>query len=185
VPAAGRGGAPAARSSAAPAAASAAGVGSNVRGAVALRRVAVARAAAGLREAGDDFAAAVFAPADDFAAAVFAPADGFAAAVFAPADGFVAVDVFVAGDLAADGSAAAGFLASRAAACAACGCSNVFGALARRPPIRSGRVEGSAARTPFSSFLGFGFDFFGFSTLSAMRLRVYGSRSGRGARPPS
>jgi hypothetical protein len=163
---------------------------------VALRRVAVARAAAGLREAGDDFAAAVFAPADgfaaavfppadDFAAAVFAPADGFAAAVFAPADGFVAVDVFVAGDLAADGSAAAGFLASRAAACAACGCSNVFGALARRPPIRSGRVEGSAARTPFSSFLGFGFDFFGFSTLSAMRLRVYGSRSGRGARPPS
>ncbi len=72
-----------------------------------------------------------------------------------------------------------------AAAWAASGSSNVFGALTRRVPIRSGRVEGSAASTPFSSFFGFGLDFFGFSTLSAMRLRVYGSRSGRGARPPS
>ena len=57
-------------------------------------------------------------------------------------------------------------------------------AAARRVPIRSGLVDGSAASTPLSSFLGFAF-FFGLSTLSAMALRVYGSRSGRGARPPS
>ena len=56
---------------------------------------------------------------------------------------------------------------------------------ARRVPIGTGRVAGSAASTPLSSFLGFAFFFVGFSTLSAMALRVYGSRSGRGARPPS
>jgi hypothetical protein len=56
---------------------------------------------------------------------------------------------------------------------------------ARRVPIRSGRVEGSAASTPFSSGLAFDFCFLGLSTLSAMAWRVYGSRSGRGARPPS
>jgi hypothetical protein len=55
----------------------------------------------------------------------------------------------------------------------------------RRVPMRSGRVDGSAASTPFSSFFGFAFAFFDFSALSAMPLRVYGSRSGRGARPPS
>ena len=74
---------------------------------------------------------------------------------------------------------------AEAAGCAAAGASKVFGALTRRVPIRSGRVEGRAASTPCSSFLGFAFDFLGLSTLSAIRLRVYGSRSGRGARPPS
>jgi hypothetical protein len=64
----------------------------------------------------------------------------------------------------------------------------VFGAGAlepRRLPIRSGRVDGSAASTPFSSGFAFDFCFLGLSTLSAMASRVYGSRSGRGARPPS
>ena len=40
-------------------------------------------------------------------------------------------------------------------------------AAARREPIRSGRVDGSAASTPLSSFFAFAF-FFGLSTLSAM-----------------
>jgi hypothetical protein len=125
--------------SAAPAALSAAGVGSNVRGAAALRRVAVARAVE-----------AFFAVDPDGFLAV-AAAFGFA--VVAAAVGVAAPDGFV--------------------------------AAARRVPIRSGRVDGSAASTPFSSFLGFALDFFGFSTLSAMPSRVYGSRTGRGARPPS
>ena len=103
-----------------PAAASAAGVGSNVRGAAALGRVAVACG-------GDD--------------AFFAAVEGFLVAVV--------FDVAVA--FVADGLAAG-----------------------RRVPIRSGLVDGSAASTPFSSFFGFAF-FFGFSTLSAMALRVYGS----------
>jgi hypothetical protein len=64
----------------------------------------------------------------------------------------------------------------------------VFGAGAevpRRLPIRSGRVDGSAASTPLSPCFAFAFCFLGLSTLSAMASRVYGSRSGRGARPPS
>jgi hypothetical protein len=55
----------------------------------------------------------------------------------------------------------------------------------RREPMRSGRVVGSPASTPLSSFLAFGFCFLGLSTLSAIASRVYGSRSGRGERPPS
>ncbi|HTE59347.1 MAG TPA: hypothetical protein VK631_03295 [Solirubrobacteraceae bacterium] len=102
---------------------------------------------------------------------VLAVAAGFAAdGVFAAAVGFVSVDVLDA----AERVAVVGL------ALVAAG----FAAAARRVPIRSGLVDGSAASTPFSSFFGFAF-FFGFSTLSAMALRVYGSRSGRGARPPS
>jgi hypothetical protein len=96
------------------------------------------------------------------------PAFGLTAFGFAAAFGFVAV----AGPL-------------LAAAVAAAGCSKVLGAVARREPIRVGRVAGSAPRTPGSSGRVFGFCFFGFWALSAMALRVYGSHRGRGARPPS
>jgi hypothetical protein len=82
----------------------------------------------------------------------------------------------------AAGFSAAGLVAARAAAVEAVD----FGAgAARRLPIRSGRVAGSAASTPLSSCLAFDFCFLGLSTLSAIASRVYGSRSGRGARPPS
>ncbi len=78
----------------------------------------------------------------------------------------------------ATGFCAAGVAGSGvAAACAAAGSSKVLGALTRRVPIRSARVEGSAASTPGSSCLSFAFDFLGLSTLSAMRLRVYVLRS--------
>jgi hypothetical protein len=80
------------------------------------------------------------------------------------------------------GFSVAGLFAAREAAVVAVD----FGAgAARRVPIRSGRVEGSAASTPFSSGLAFDFCFLGLSTLSAIASRVYGSLSGRGARPPS
>jgi hypothetical protein len=108
-------------------------------------------------------------------------ADGFAAALVAAglvADGFAAV--LVAAGLVADGFAAVLFAPAPLVDAAL-----ALDAPARRVPIRSGRVDGSAASTPFSSRAGFDLDFFGFSTLSAMPLRVYGSRSGRGARPPS
>jgi hypothetical protein len=96
----------------------------------------------------------------------------------AHADGFVAA----AADVAVLGLAVDDFAGAVAAAA---GRSNVFGALARRVPIRSGRLDDSEARTPLSSFFGFAFAFFALSALSAIPLRVYGSRSGRGARPPS
>ena len=103
-------------------------------------------------------------------------------AVFAVEERFAAAAVPA--GFAAAVAAGAGAGSGDAAACPA-GSSKVFGALTRRVPIRSGRVDGSAASTPCSSFLGLAFDFLGLSTLSAIRLRVYGSRSGRGARPPS
>jgi hypothetical protein len=123
---------------------------------------------------------------------VFAAPDGFAAdeafaveEVFGPFEVFAAADeVFAVDEALGPFEAPDGFAVRPSDDFDAAAARGPGASASRRVPIRSGRVDGSAASTPFSSFLGFAF-FFGFSTLSAMALRVYGSRSGRGARPPS
>ena len=109
----------------------------------------------------------------------FALPAGFA---FALPAGFA----FAAGAAAGFALAAVAGLCGFAAALDATVAVVVFGAggaaAPRRAPIRSRRRAGRAASTPASAFLAF-FCFFGLSALSAMPVRVYGSRSGRGERP--